>query len=275
MSSYKNEWIDLKSGLKHHILKWNALIPIGDFIIHYIRIIKLKIMWFLKKKLSEEQIDSRLFEFMGAVQTLNRDIYIHSLNVLTSDLPNDSVTNSKFYADIINFKVGSGPLNSLTANGSRRKILYNSFENLLRGVRLSKKNVLNEISNLPHGFSSPKASKDITDVKFSLNNNQLKHYLEKDEIEKRKEDFSNFLLQENYDKDTLNDIVWHRSELTSDIVSGSLFAGKNSKKLIKKTWNEFQDSRMVFGKLSPEQKEIVIEKFTAMLQDLPFNNFMN
>lgn len=226
-------------------------------------------MWFLKKKLSEEQINSRLFEFMGAVQTLNRDVYIQSLQVLTSDLPNEIVTKSKFYVEIINFKA------SLTTGGSRRKILYYSFENLLRSIRLNKNNVLNEISNLPHGFSCPKNSKNNSDINSLFNNDQLKFHLEKDEIEKRTEDFSNFLLQENYDKETLNEIAWHKSILTSDIVSGCLFAGKDSNKLRKKTWNEFKESSFTFGKLSPEQKETVIDKFKTMLKDLPFNNFTN
>ena len=233
-------------------------------------------MWFLKKKLSEEQINSRLFEFMGAVQTLKPDVFIQSLKVLTSDLPNENVTKSKFYVEIINFEVGSGPFNKLTPGGSRRKILYYSFENLLRQIRLDKKNVLNEISNLPHGFSCPHNSKNNSDINFLLNNDQLKYHLENDEIEKRTEDFSNFLLNENYDRKTLNDIIWHESILTSDIVSGCLFAGEYSKKLRKKTWNEFQHSRMVvMGKLTPKQKETMIDKFKNMLKDLPFNNFTN
>ena len=77
-------------------------------------------------------------------------------------------------------------------------------------------------------------------------------------------------LNENYDRDILNEIIWHKSDLTSDIVSGSEFAG-DSPRL--RQLEEFSDSIETLGKLSNEQKNKAIEKFKEMLKKLPYNNF--
>ena len=82
--------------------------------------------------------------------------------------------------------------------------------------------------------------------------------------------FSDFILNQNYDKDIFNDIKWHKSDLTSDIVSGSKFA-RDSPRL--SHWEDFSDSIMSFGKLSIEQKNKAIEKFREMLKTLPYNNY--
>ena len=82
--------------------------------------------------------------------------------------------------------------------------------------------------------------------------------------------FREFILNENYNEEVLNEIKWHISDLTSDIVSGSKFAG-NSPRL--RHWEDFSDSIMSFGRLSINQKNNAIERFREMLKSLPFNNF--
>ena len=135
---------------------------------------------------------------------------------------------------------------------------------------------------MPHGFSCPKNSDLKTKDKnaFWTDTSELKLHLDDIEIKKRVEEFSNFLLQENYKEDkehSLNEIVWHNSNLTSDIVSGSLFAGKDAEKLRNKAWVEFHESRQCLAcmKLSAEEKENIIANFENMLKVLPFNNFTN
>ena len=89
-------------------------------------------------------------------------------------------------------------------------------------------------------------------------------------MESRVQKFSEFILNEDYNEDALNEIKWHNSDLTSDIVSGSKFAGDS---LRLKHWEDFSDSIMSFGRLSIDQKNNAIEKFKGMLKRLPYNNF--
>lgn len=223
-------------------------------------------MWFTSKKIPKEQIESRVFEFKGAVQTCNLEVVKFSLKVLTVDL-GDVAKESKFYKEIEDFD------DTLTEGGSRRKILYFSFENLLNSLKLKKDTVMSDSVGMPHGFSSPINRKlnnnDL--LSFWCNTSELKIHLDDLEIESRVKKFSEFILDENYNKDLLNEIKWHGSELTSDIVSGSKFAG-DSPRL--KQWEDFSDSIMSFGELSIAQKNIAIEKFREMLKSLPYNNFL-
>ena len=222
-------------------------------------------MWFSSKKIPEEQIESRLFEFKGAVQTCNLEVVKFSLKVLTVDL-GQVAKESNFYKEIERFD------DKLTEGGSRRKVLYHSFENLLNSLKLKKEIILNEIIQMPHGFSCP--------INIELNNNELmsfwhnasalKFHLNDLEVESRVQKFSEFILNENYDRDIHNEIKWHKSDLTSDIVSGSEFAGDTPRL---RQWEEFSDSIETFGKLSNEQKNKAIEKFKEMLKRLPYNNF--
>ena len=71
-------------------------------------------------------------------------------------------------------------------------------------------------------------------------------------------------------KTATQQIKWHKSDLTSDIVSSSEFAG-DSPRL--RQWEEFSDSIETLGNLSNEQKNKAIEKFKEMLKRLPYNNF--
>jgi len=225
-------------------------------------------MWFTNKKIPKDQIDLRLFEFKGAVQTCDLNIIKFSLKVLIEDFSRIA-KESTYYKEILDFN------DSLTTSGSRRKILYYSFENLLNSLKLKKDLKLNEIAQMPHGFSCPRK----TDLKnddfhsFWSNTTSLKYHLNESEVELRVKKFSDFILLESCDMDILNDIKWHKSDLTSDIVSGSEFAG-DSPRL--KQWEDFSDSitSLVLGSRGTEQKTKAIEKFREMLKALPYNNFL-
>jgi hypothetical protein len=222
-------------------------------------------MWFTRKKIPKEQIASRLFEFKGAVQTCDLDKIKFSLKVLTEDL-GEIAKESIYYKEILNFN------DSLTTSGRRRKILYYSFENLLNSLKFNKDLKLNEFIKMPHGFSCP-LNTDLNSDDFHSywsNASYLKFHLDQSEIEIRLQKFSDFILNQNYDEEILNDIKWHNSDLTSDIVSGSKFAG-DSPRL--SHWEDFSDSIMSFGKLSIEQKNKAIGKFREMLKTLPYNNY--
>jgi hypothetical protein len=222
-------------------------------------------MWFLSKKIPKEIVSSRIFEFKGAVQTCDLDVVKFSLKVLTIDL-GEVIKESSFYKEIENFD------DSITPSGSRRKILYNAFENLLLSFKYKNDIKFNELAQMPHGFSCPK-SKDKNNLDYQsywINALSLKLNLNESEIKTRVQKFSDFILDENYNTDDLNDIKWHKSDLTSDIVSGSAFA-RDTEKLGQ--WQDFEDSILSFGKLSVEQKNISIIKFTEMLKYLPYNNF--
>lgn len=221
-------------------------------------------MWFTKK-IPKDQIDSRLFEFKGAVQTCNLGIIKFSLKVLTEDFKN-LTEGSNFYLEILEFNA------DLTAGGSRRRILYNSFENLLNSVKLKKDIKLNVIDKMPYGFSCPHG----TDINrndfhnFWSNASSLKLNLTKSEVELRVHNFSVFIHSDNYSDDELNNIKWHNSDLTSDIVSGSIFA-RDTIRISQ--WENFSDSISSFGRLTTEQKNKAVEKFKEMLIVLPYNNF--
>lgn len=222
-------------------------------------------MWFSSKKIPKEQIESRLFEFKGAVQTCNLEVVKFSLKVLTVDL-GQVAKESNFYKEIEGFD------DKLTEGGSRRKVLYYSFENLLNSLKLKKEIILNEIIQMPHGFSCP-INRELNNnelMSFWHNTSALKFHLNDLEVESRVQKFSEFILNENYNEDVLNEIKWHKSDLTSDIVSGSEFAG-DSPRL--KHWEDFSDSIISFGRLSIDQKNNAIEKFKEMLKRLPYNNF--
>ena len=128
--------------------------------------------------------------------------------------------------------------------------------------------------NIPHGFSCPKGN-DFENLNF-INNwnnaNSLKLHLEETEINLRTLNFSEFLLDENYSADILNDIKWHVSDLTSDLVSGSVFAGDTIKL---KPWEEFSESIMKMRKLYPDEKNIAIDKFSQMIAKLLIIIFKN
>jgi hypothetical protein len=222
-------------------------------------------MWFTSKKIPKEQIERRLFEFKGAVQTCNLGTVKFSLKVLTADL-GQVAKESNFYKEIEEFD------DKLTEGGSRRKVLYYSFENLLNSLKIKKEIILNDITQMPHGFSCPinRVLENNELMSFWHNVSALKFYLNDLEVESRVQKFSEFILDEDYNADSLNDIKWHKSDLTSDIVSGSEFAG-DSPRL--KPWEDFSDSIMSFGRLSIDQKNIAIEKFKEMLKRLPYNNF--
>ena len=227
-------------------------------------------MWFTSKKIPKEQVESRLFEFKGAVQTCDLNIIKHSLKVLTADLP-ETIQDSPYFKEVMDFNQHS-VLGGLTKNGTGRRILYNSFEKLLNSSKLKKDIKLNEFGKMPHGFSCP-INTDLNSVDFNSfwsNASSLKFHLTQSEIESRVQIFSDFILNENYNQDDLTDIKWHKSDLTSDIVSGSEFVG-DAPRL--KNWEEFSDSIMCFGKLSIDQKNKAIEKFKEMLRSLPYNNF--
>lgn len=224
-------------------------------------------MWFTNKKMPSDQIGSRLFEFKGAVQTCDLEKIRFSLKVLTSDF-HDTAIKSEFYKEIIEFE------DSLTTSGSRRKILYYSFENLLNSLKFKKDFHFNPFNKMPHGFSCP-INADFNTQDFESywsNSSLLKFHLDQPEIDRRVKLFSEFILDDNYSDDLLNDIKWHNSDLTSDIVSGSKFAGDTSKL---EKWEEFSDSIMCLGKLSVEQKQKAIIKFKEMLEGLPYNNFIS
>jgi hypothetical protein len=224
-------------------------------------------MWFTSKKIPKEQIDSRLFEFKGAVQTCDLGIIKFSLKVLTEEF-SEIAKVSTYYKEILEFD------DSLTPSGRKRRVLYYSFENLLNSLKLKKDLKLNEFIQMPHGFSCPRNT-DLKSVDFHSfwdNASSLKLHLVQSDVELRVHKFSEFILNENYNEDVLNDIKWHNSDLTSDVVSGSEFAG-DSPRL--KPWEDFSDSIMSFGKLSTEQKSKAIEKFREMLNTLPYNNFIN
>lgn len=222
-------------------------------------------MWFSSKNIPKEQIESRLFEFKGAVQTCNLEVVKFSLKVLTVDL-GQLAKESKFYKEIEEFD------DNLTEGGRRRNVLYYSFENLLKSLKLKKEVIINEFIQMPHGFSCP-INRELNNndlLSFWHNASKLKFHLNDLEVESRVQNFSEFILNENYDHDILNEIKWHKSDLTSDIVSGSEFAG-DSPRL--RQWEEFSDSIETLGKLSNEQKNKAIEKFKEMLKSLPYNNF--
>ena len=222
-------------------------------------------MWFNSKRIPKEQIELRIFEFKGAVQTCNLEVVKFSLKVLTLDL-GQVAKESNFYKEIEEFD------DKLTQGGSRRKVLYYSFENLLNSLKIENEIILNEIIQMPHGFSCP-IDRELNNnelISFWHNASALKFYLNDLEVESRVRKFSGFILNEEYDEDSLNDIKWHKSDLTSDIVSGSEFAG-DSPRL--KHWGDFSDSIMSFGRLSIDQKNNAIEKFKEMLKRLPYNNF--
>jgi hypothetical protein len=222
-------------------------------------------MWFTTKKIPKEQIELRLFEFKGAVQTCNLRKIKFSLKVLTEDL-GEMIKESAYFKEIIDFN------DNLTVSGSRRKVLYNSFENLLNAVKLNKDLKLNTYEKIPHGFSCP-ANVDLNSDNFHglwSNASLLKFHLSQLEVELRVQIFTTFILDENYNEDVLNDIKWHKTDLTADIVSGSEFAGDSPRI---KQWEDFSESIMSFGKLSSEQKCKAIEKFREMLLVLPYNNF--
>lgn len=224
-------------------------------------------MFFTKKNLSAEQINSRLFEFKGAVQTCDLNVIKLSAKVLTYEF-GENINENKYFKEIEDFN------ESLTETGSRRKILYYSFENLLNSVKVDKKIQLNFADNLPHGFSCPKGN-DMDNKIFKSyweNSNLLKKNLDDQEIAKRTKLFSDFINAEVYNDDILNDIKWHKSELTHDIVSGSSFAGE---KLTLPSWNAFSEliSSSIFIKPTQEAKNKMIDAFLKMLQTLPFNNF--
>lgn len=217
------------------------------------------------KKIPKDQIDSRLFEFKGAVQTCNLEVVKFSLKVLTVDL-GQLAKESKFYKEIEEFD------DNLTEGGRRRNILYYSFEYLLNSLKLKKEIILNEIIQMPHGFSCP-TNRELSNndlQSFWHNASALKFRLNDLEVELRVQEFSEFILNENYDRDIFNEIKWHKSDLTSDLVSGSEFAGKSPRL---RQWEEFSDSVDTWGNLSNEQKNKAIEKFKEMLKRLPYNNF--
>ena len=224
-------------------------------------------MWFTRYKIPKEIIDSRLFEFKGAVQTCNIDVIKFSFKVLTIDLGEEAKA-SNYYKEIDEFS------ESLTVGGSRRKILYYAFENLLSSLKFKKELKFNVLTKVPHGFSCPK-NRDINNNEFQSyweNVSSLKYHLDEPEVIKRVQIFQNFLFEENYDRDYLNDITWHKSDLTSDIVSGSAFAGDSARL---KQWQDFQESIMILnlGTKSIEQKNKALENFAMMLKSLPFNNY--
>lgn len=222
-------------------------------------------MWFTSKKIPTDQLESRLFEFKGAVQTCDLKVIKYSLNVLSVDL-SDSIKDSPFFKEIINFD------SALSKGGSARKILYNAFENLLTSTKIKKEVKLNDMENMPHGFSCPEGC-NFGNINFAdnwTNTKLLKLHLEEEEIKLRTKTFSEFLFDENYSDDILNDIKWHKSDLTSDLVSGSEFAGNTAKSPL---WEEFGDSIMKLRKLYPNEKNIAIDKFSQMIAKLPFNNF--
>ena len=216
--------------------------------------------------MSKEQIDSRVFEFKGAVQTCNLEVIKFSLKVLTADVE-DVAKESKYYKEIVDFD------DALTNGGSRRKILYYSFENLLNSLKLKKDTVINDSIEMPHGFSCP-FNREINNnemLSYWHNISALKFHLNDLEVESRVQKFSEFILNENYNKDVLNDIKWHNSDLTCDLVSGSNFAGESPRL---KSWEDFSDSIIsFFGSLSSDRKINAIEKFNVMLKRLPYNNF--
>lgn len=223
-------------------------------------------MWFFSKRLPKEIISSRNFEFKGAVQTCDLDVVKFSLNVLTIDL-GESIKESSFYREIVNFN------ENITPGGRRRNILYDSFENLLLSFKYKNEIKFNVLDQMPHGFSCPKSKdKDNFDYQSYWNNSSsLKLHLDESEIKNRVQLFSDFILDENYNEDDLNDIKWHKSDLTIDIVSGSAFAGDTERL---GEWRDFEDSILSFGRLSVEQKKVAIQKFTEMLKYLPYNNFI-
>lgn len=59
-------------------------------------------MWFTSKKIPKEQIESRVFEFKGAVQTCNLEVVKFSLKVLTVDL-GQVAKESNYYKEIEEF----------------------------------------------------------------------------------------------------------------------------------------------------------------------------
>lgn len=105
-------------------------------------------MWFTNK-IPKNQIDSRLFEFKGAVQTCDLGIIKFSLKVLTEDF-REFAKESTYYNEILNFN------DNLTPYDRRRKLLYYSFENLLNSLKFRKDLILKEIIHMPHGFSCPR-----------------------------------------------------------------------------------------------------------------------
>jgi hypothetical protein len=228
-------------------------------------------MWFTKKKISNEQIEARLFEFKGAVQTCDLNVIRYSLNVLTVDLP--SLTkDSQYFKEIIEFD------GSLSKDGRARRILYNAFENLLRSIRLNSKIELNDITNKPHGFSCPENNnfENLNFIDNWTNSNTLNLNLDEFNISNRIKIFEDFLFDENYNDDELNEIKWHNSDLTSDLVSGAKFAyNSDGSKQNLKPWEEFSDSisSTFMGKLDLEKKKFVLDKFSLMLRHLPYNNF--
>ncbi len=228
-------------------------------------------MWFISKKIPKEQVESRLFEFKGAVQTCDLNIIKHSLQVLIVDLP-ETVKDSLYFKEVMDFNQYS-VLGGLTKNGNGRRVLYNSFENLMNSSKFKKDLKLYEFVQMPHGFSCP-SNTDLNSSDFHSfwrNATSLKFNLTQSEVELRVHKFSDFILNENYDNDVLNDIKWHKSDLTSDVVSGSEFAGDSPRI---REWEEFGDSIMSFGKLSIEQKNKSIERFRELLKTLPYNNFI-
>jgi hypothetical protein len=222
-------------------------------------------MWFTSKKIPTDIVESRLFEFKGAVQTCDINVIKFSLNVLCTDLP-DSIKDSPFFKEIMNFE------SALSKGGSARKILYNAFENLLTSTKIKKEVKLNDLENMPHGFSCPENCnfENINFIDYWTDTKFLKLYLEEVEINLRTKKFSEFLLDENYSDDILNDIKWHESDLTSDLVSGCKFAGDAARSVL---WEEFGDSIMKMRKLTFDEKNIAIDKFSKMIANLPFNNF--
>lgn len=224
-------------------------------------------MWFTTKKIPKEQIELRFFEFKGAVQTCDLGKIKFSLKVLTEDL-GQAAKESKYYQEIIDFN------ESLTTNGSRRKVLYYSFENLLNSLKLKKDIKLNEFVQMPHGFSCP-LNTDLNSNDFHRlwsNAATLKYFLSQSEVEVRVKYFSDFISNENYNEDELVDIKWHKSDLTFDIVSGSEFAG-DSPRLTQ--WEDFSNSIMSMShSKSIDQKKKAIESFKEMLKTLPYNNFI-
>jgi hypothetical protein len=224
-------------------------------------------MWFNTKRLPKEQIELRLFEFKGAVQTCDLERVKFSLRVLISDL-GQKAKESIYFKEIEDFS------DSLSEGGSRRKILYYSFENLLNSLKLDKNTKLNEFIQIPHGFSCP-LNTDLAITDFSSfweNTSSLKLHLDESEVNARILKFSEFILNEHYNDDELNAVLWHKSALTSDIVSGCLYAG-DSPRL--KEWEQFSDviTSLIFSK-SLEKRNAVIDKFSNMVKKLPYNNFI-
>jgi len=56
-------------------------------------------MWFLKNKISNDQLESRLFEFKGAIQTCDLNVIKYSLRVLTIEFLDDA-KESPFFVSI-------------------------------------------------------------------------------------------------------------------------------------------------------------------------------